>query len=249
MNYSERIQTLAELVDSESAADIGTDHAYIPRLLLENGICSYVIASDINEGPLKIARDNLKELDLDKNPWKGSIECHLRLGAGLEPIESGEVESIVIAGMGGETIIDILEAEPEKTKSFRQFILQPRSKTELVRKWLDENGFYILNELLVKEGARYCQIIDARTELPVLFAESGGLAGAPYERFQKPEDYIIPPFFIEDMSDRPLIREYLEAERQKTAELIKNMQNAAEPDLKEISFRRNILEYLNKILS
>jgi tRNA A22 N-methylase len=248
MVYSERIQMLAELVDNESAADIGTDHAYVPRLLLENGICSYVIASDINEGPLQIAKENLQDVDLKSNPWSGRAECHLRLGPGLSPIEAGEVDSIVIAGMGGETIIEILEAEPDKTKSFKQFILQPRTKTELVRKWLADNGFYIVNELLVKEGPRYCQIIDARTELPVFFAESGGMAGAPYERFQTPADYVYPPFYIEDMPDDPLIREYLEAERQKTAEIIKNMENAAEPDLQEIGFRRTILEYLDRIL-
>ena len=249
MNYSERIQLLAELVDGESAADIGTDHAYVPRLLLENGICSYVIASDINEGPLKIARDNLKDVDLSDNPWKGSAECHLRLGPGLEPIETAEVESIIIAGMGGETIIEILEADPEKTKSFRQYILQPRSKTELVRKWLADNGLYIVNEFLVKEGPRYCPIIDARTELPLMIGESGGMAGAPFESFRTAADFVYPPFYIEDMADQPLIGEYLKAERQKTAEIIRNMQSAAEPDPEEISFRQELLEYLDKILN
>ncbi len=246
MNYSERIQLLAEMVDCGSAADIGTDHAYVPRILLENGYCSFVIATDINEGPLAIAKENLQDLNVSALPWGEQPECHLRLGAGLEPIEAGEVESVVIAGMGGETIADILSADPEKTKSFKQFILQPRSKAEVLRKWLVDNNMFIVNEKIVKEGLRFCQVIDARTEIPVYFEESGGLAAAPYERFTDPIDYIYPPFLIEDMRYEPVIREYMESEKRKTAEVLKNMRNAADPQDADIEFRRKILRFLEE---
>jgi tRNA (adenine22-N1)-methyltransferase len=87
--------------------------------------------------------------------------CDFRLGDGLVPLGFGEADAVVIAGMGGETIIEMLEADPAKTRSFPKYILQPRTKVELLREWL-AGRFEIAAEDTVEERGRDCAIIVAR---------------------------------------------------------------------------------------
>jgi tRNA (adenine22-N1)-methyltransferase len=81
------------------------------------------------------------------------------LGDGLSPLFPGEVDVVVIAGMGGETIIKILSEDRDKTRSFRKYILQPRTKTDQLRGWLKENDWIINAETAVDEKWRRCDII------------------------------------------------------------------------------------------
>jgi len=156
IKLSERLEIIANLIDeNETMADIGTDHGFLPVALWERGICKKIILSDVNKGPLEKASQNIKAT----NP---GIEFDLRLGNGLETISSGEVSTLVIAGMGGVLITEILGADLEKSKSFKKIILQPRNGQSKLRYWLLTNGFDIIKEELVKEGFYICEIIAAK---------------------------------------------------------------------------------------
>ena len=156
IKLSERLELIANLIDeNETMADIGTDHGFLPVSLWERGICKKIILSDVNKGPLEKASQNIKAT----NP---GIEFDLRLGNGLETILSGEVSTLVIAGMGGVLITEILAADLEKSKSFKKIILQPRNGQSKLRYWLLTNGFDIIKEELVKEGLYICEIIVAK---------------------------------------------------------------------------------------
>jgi tRNA (adenine22-N1)-methyltransferase len=111
-----------------------------------------VVITDIAEGPLAVARANAERY--------GLTDC--RLGDGLAPLSPGEVDVVVIAGMGGETIRDIMGADPAKTGSFAKYILQPRTKTELLRSWLTER-YEISADSTVYERGRSCTILVAGT--------------------------------------------------------------------------------------
>jgi tRNA (adenine22-N1)-methyltransferase len=173
--YTERIKRLASCVArGERVADIGPDHGYLGIWLAGQGVTGRVIMTDIAEGPLAIARRNAEAASglsvIPGSPsWQSPggrdpespVGFDFRLGDGLAPLEPGEVDTVVIAGMGGETIIGILEADMEKTRSFPKYVLQPRTKAELLREWLGDAGFRIIAEDTVPERGRPCEIIVA----------------------------------------------------------------------------------------
>ena len=138
-----RLALLASLVPvGASLADIGTDHGYLPVYLLQKGAIKSAIASDINELPLEHARRTATEYGVTSG-------IDFRLCAGLDAIEAHEVDTVAIAGMGGETIIEILKNASwtrEKT-----LLLQPMTKAEVLRVWLSENGYIITREHLVRD--------------------------------------------------------------------------------------------------
>lgn len=153
MKLTPRLLTIAKQVkQGAKVADVGTDHGYIPIWLVENGICDRVIASDINEGPTDNARKAIAA-----EGYTGQIEA--RLGGGLMPYEMGEVDTVIIAGMGGLLIADILSERPEMTASVNTFILQPMQAQKELRKWLHEHDFYIKSEHLSREGNRIYEIL------------------------------------------------------------------------------------------
>lgn len=138
-----RLQAIAELVPHGARmADIGTDHGYLPVYLLQEGKIASAIASDINHEPLEHARRTAKEYRITEN-------IDFRLCGGLDLIGAHEVDAVVIAGMGGETIAAILSAAQWVPKSDITLLLQPMSKQEFLRGWLTENGYFFLSECLV----------------------------------------------------------------------------------------------------
>jgi tRNA (adenine22-N1)-methyltransferase len=155
LNLPERLLQIAKYVpQSSQAADIGTDHALLPVYLVQQGICSKVIAGDINDGPLAAARANVALFNL----WE---QVELRQGDGLESIRPGEVEVIVIAGMGGVKITEILNSGRTVLQQARRLILQPAAGAVLVRRWLTGNGWDLTDEDLVLDDGRFYEIIVA----------------------------------------------------------------------------------------
>ena len=138
-----RLQALANLVGHGARiADVGTDHGYLPVYLLQEKKIAFAIASDINVEPLEHARRTAKEFGFTEN-------IDFRLCGGLDRIEGAEVDTVIIAGMGGETIAAILSAANWLMKSDITLLLQPMSKQEFLRQWLTENGYFFLSEHLV----------------------------------------------------------------------------------------------------
>jgi len=128
------------------AADIGTDHGYLPIWLLENGICKTAIAADINSGPLSKAKDAAVVYAM-------TDRISFRLCDGLASIQENEAEVVIIAGMGGETIEGILSAAPWTIT--KTLIIQPQSKIPELRLWLHKNGYRVENASLVYDASRY----------------------------------------------------------------------------------------------
>lgn len=138
-----RLQMLADLIPPGSVvADIGTDHGYLPVWLLQEGRISHAIASDINERPLDHARRTAAE-------YGTADRMEFRLCAGLDGFASGEADTVVIAGMGGETIASILNAAPWTRAGDVRLLLQPMTKAETLRIWLTDKGYYFTGERLV----------------------------------------------------------------------------------------------------
>lgn len=150
-----RLRTVASFVRQGSRlADIGTDHALLPCALVKEGVCPSAIASDVRVGPTEAANRSVSSSELEE-------KIEVRLGDGLSTIAPHEVDDIVIAGMGGETISAILQAA-EWTKDVRyRLILQPMTHAEKLRRYLYENGFVIEEERIADDGRRCYTVICA----------------------------------------------------------------------------------------
>ena len=134
-----RLQTCLEMVEiGDVVCDVGTDHGYLACELVKNGICRKVIASDINKNPLESAINTIKSYKLEN-------KITPVISDGLKNVNDDDVNCIIIAGMGGETIIDIISND-KKYKKTSSFILQPMTKIEMLREWLYLNGFDIVCE-------------------------------------------------------------------------------------------------------
>ncbi|MCC0685176.1 SAM-dependent methyltransferase [Clostridioides sp. ZZV15-6383] len=156
MKLTDRLLKIASLVtDGKKIADIGTDHGYIPVYLLKKGRVPFAVLADVNKGPLDNARK-----EVIQNNFLDKVD--LRLGSGIEILEIGEVEEIIIAGMGGILISELLEAKKEVAHSVEKLILQPMQAQEELRRYLLNNGYEILEEVLVREDFRIYEIIVAK---------------------------------------------------------------------------------------
>lgn len=143
---SKRLLCCASMVQPGSrVADIGTDHGYLGIYLLQTGAARHVIACDLRKDPLENARRNAKLFGVDG-------EMELRLSDGLEKILPDEVDTVVMAGMGGDLIQRILSQCPWRKREGLQFILQPQSAGNVLRRWLCEDGFEIRREEPVQDG-------------------------------------------------------------------------------------------------
>ena len=156
MKLTDRLLKIASLVTKgKRVADIGTDHGYIPVYLLNKNKVPFAILADVNKGPLDNARKEVRHNNLlDKTD--------LRLGSGIEVLKKGEVDEVIIAGMGGILISELLEANKEVSHSVDKLILQPMQAQDELRKYLFSNGYEILNEVLVKEDFRIYEILEVK---------------------------------------------------------------------------------------
>lgn len=139
-----RLALLAALVPPGSRlADVGTDHGYLPVYLLQQGRIPSAIAADIGAEPLEHARRTAGEYNV--------TGLELRLCDGLAAIHPDEVDTVAIAGMGGETIIHILENAPWTKDGSHELLLQPMTRAADLRRWLSVNGYTFTSERLVRD--------------------------------------------------------------------------------------------------
>lgn len=136
-----------------AAADIGCDHGKLTAALAGSGRCPLVLACDLRPDPLEKARRLCA-------PYGEKVQC--RLGNGLSVVAPGEVEDIIIAGMGAETIIEILEAAPWVRDTRYNLVLVPATKHSILRRWLARNGFALVGETLCQAAGRWYAVMNAR---------------------------------------------------------------------------------------
>lgn len=188
IKLNNRLQRVASFVDNnKKIIDIGCDHALLSIYLVQNKDPLKVIASDINEGPLIHARENIKKYRVEN-------KIKVKLGSGIEPIEE-DIDTIIISGMGGLNMIGILKYYPHKYKNVNTIILSPNSDTNIVRKEICKLGFYIKDEILVK---------DKNIIYPVIKFERG-------KKKYSYKDYLYGPVLIEKHDS--LFMEYIKKEK------------------------------------
>ena len=167
-----RLELIANMVsDGRGLIDVGTDHAYLPAALAERGYTGRLIASDINAAPLENARKTAREAIMEAR-----IEFLLCDGLVLCPPEA--VDTIVVAGMGGEAICGILDRADWCMDASYTLLLQPMTKAEVLRYWLVNNGFVLCEEKLVRDGAFIYQVIKARYERNMRLRDAELFSGA-----------------------------------------------------------------------
>lgn len=148
-----RLNEIFNLVDKNSiVADIGTDHGIIPIMLSKFNLAKKIIATDISENSLNKLKEKLKQNDNIKN-----IET--RVSDGLNSFFEYEIDTIIISGMGGILIKDILNTNLDIAKTAETLILSPNNSLDVVRKFLTNNNFKIIDEKDVFENSKYYQIL------------------------------------------------------------------------------------------
>lgn len=149
-----RLLTCAKLVTGKKAVDVGTDHGYLAVYLVENGICDEVIASDVNEKPLAAAFSTVRMSE-------AADRIDVVLSDGLDNIDKDGVTDVIMAGMGGELIAQLIAkcswlSDEQKPINL---VLQPMTKSEILRKWLYDNGFAVKQELGCSDGGFVYSVI------------------------------------------------------------------------------------------
>ncbi len=216
-----RLQMIIDMVSEETIADIGTDHAYIPIKLASTNKIIKAVATDKNKGPLEIAGENVKKYELFDM-------VELRLGAGLEPIEKGECELIIIAGMGGKLIGDIIEDNLEKAKASK-LLLQPMNAQAELRERLINLGFKITREELSVEGFKVYNAFCCKEGQGVMPEEKKFLH-IPLELFGNK--------YYNMLIDKK-IREF--------CKIIDGLENAKNPDYQEIEEFKKLLDEIRAL--
>lgn len=151
-----RLLTCAKLIKGNKAVDVGTDHGYLSVYLVKEGICSEVVACDVNEKPLQSARKTVAKAGLQD-------KIDIVLSDGLDNIDQNGVTDVVMAGMGGELIVRLIEkcAWLRDAQNLVNLVLQPMTKSQTLRKWLYDNGFYVGEELACIDGAFVYSVMQA----------------------------------------------------------------------------------------
>ncbi len=220
---TKRLNCILNYVNCKVAADVGTDHAYIAVELIKSGKAEKVIASDINEGPLNIAKNNIIKEGL-------SEKIETRLGGGLSVLEEGEADTVIIAGMGGELICQIIKDDIKKAKK-SVLIIQPMNAQYEVRKFLLENGFKIKCEDIECEAHRVYNII---------IAEKGEVT--PFEK----DIYYHIPFYLKE--NRNFIHLY-NKKKNEFLKIIKGIEGSNKCDEEKLNYYRKCLEDLENDFS
>lgn len=247
LKLSDRMQAIANHVDPEDVvADIGTDHGYIPIWLTINNKCRYAILADINEGPLEKAAESIRKYAADE-------VYDIRLGSGIEVLSPGEADTVIIAGMGGILIKNILSADIEKTKLFKKMILQPRNNSDVLREWLKSlEGFSITCEEVVREVDKYSEIITV-TAFDRISEDEKSLIEASEiikQKMELPEEFYldIPSLYLLNITDTVI--EYLNRRISVAEYIVDSIRNKgqAETVSKQLEDAVNKAGYIRRFL-
>ena len=223
VNLDARLAAAANMVEGGYVADVGTDHGFLPVYLCEKNPNMRAVASDIKKAPLERAVKNIAAHSLEKR-------IDTVLTAGLSGLEKYPLSDIVICGMGGLTIIEILENAPF-VKNGVHLILQPMQHMSNLRRYLCENGYEINKESLARADGRVYQIISAR------------YTGNSYE--MSDEEAILGAYNIAHKSDDPEL--FAELCRRNASFLIEKI-NGYEKSGRDSENEKLLLEKINSLM-
>lgn len=221
---SKRLKNVADMVTKGYiVADIGTDHGYVPIYLIKNGIVPKAYAMDINEGPLKIADKNIRLEGLQD-------KITTVLSDGMNEMTSEMAESVVIAGMGGDLITDILN-RGKNIKGIKELVLSPHKRVDIVRKYLLDNNWKITDENMVIDNNKFYTILRAVPEK---------------EESEYDETEIMYGRLLLTTKN-PVLKQYLEKENKMYEEVLKKVENSKNETINgvmnNLKINRKGLEY------
>lgn len=156
---SDRLKAVLDFIPAQARlADIGSDHAHLACRAVQDHIAICAVAGEARPGPFHRSADCVSKLGLN-------TYVSVRLGDGLDVISQGEVNCIVMAGMGGELIRDILERGKTKLDRKMTLILQPNIRESVCRAWLSQNGWQINDETIIEEQSHFYEVIRANADV------------------------------------------------------------------------------------
>lgn len=208
---SKRLETVAGMVTPGNVtADIGTDHGYVPIYLIKNGICPKAYAMDINEGPIKSAIQNIRVEGL-------SEQIEVIQSDGMEKLEPEMADTVIIAGMGGELMVNILE-NSKVNHTVKEFILSPHRRGDLVRKYITHIDWHITDEKMLVDAGKFYTVMKAEK----------GRDEIPYNE----TEYIYGRILLDEKN--PVLKEYLEKENNKFQKILETMKKSGNSETEQV---------------
>ncbi len=230
IKLSDRLQLIADKVEiGETMADIGTDHGFLPLYLIAQGISPKAIMCDISGPSLNKAREAAVEYGISEG-------ASFREGDGLDVLEDGEVDTVVIAGMGGVLMTEIMGKDLHKSRSFKKYILQPRNNAGYLRKWLFDNAFDVSENLLVREGKFICEVIVVCSGKSRQIDDYGPEA----------PQWDLPPALTS--SEKGLVHEFVQYKIYQENKRLQGLQMSKNKDEEEIAKAESRVEYFRRYL-
>jgi len=193
--------------------DVGCDHGLLSIYLWQSG-AERVIASDVRRGPLRRAAENIEKY--------GAEGVQLALGDGLRDFGQEDCDTVVICGMGGELIINILSAAPWTNSGSHKLVLQPMTRGDVLRRWLAGNGYIFQEERLVRDSGRLYAVMSLL---------GGGLPGHTHG------------LFSEKLTADPLFPEYVSSLREKYARAMRGKHQAGQ----DAGYEESMLSILKEV--
>lgn len=194
---SNRLDCIYNLIprDSVGVVDVGTDHGFIPVRLAESGFRGNIIASDLRTDPLN------KAISFSKSRGVNSL-IHFKLCDGLTDIDRDAIDTIVIAGMGGETITHILDEDYWCASDKYKLILQPMTQSNILRYWLINNGFRIVKEFIIKDEGKIYNVLNVSFGVPDKYSDAELYLG----KYEDLKDDILFPEYLDQLIRKFSIR-------------------------------------------
>lgn len=222
MQLSERLFAIAnEVPEGGAIADVGCDHAYTSIYLAEHKKPAHVIAMDVRTGPLSKAKENIKACGLEH-----VIET--RLSDGLSAVTKGEIDTVVISGMGGPLIQKILAEGKEILESVQHLVLQPQTEKAELRKYLHSIGMKIIKEVMLIDDGKYYSII---------------VATPGYEEYYTEVEYEFGRYLLEERNE--ILYKFLLKESKKMKRILGNLEKYREKNeerICELSEQQKLIE-------
>lgn len=214
VELSARMQALTDMVSKNSiVCDVGCDHGFVSIYLVQQQIASKVYAMDVGIGPLKRAREHIKEYQLE-----AYIET--RLSDGLEALQMGEATCMICAGMGGPLMMRILQEGSAKAHAMKELILQPQSEIALFRTFLREDGYKIVEENMVFEEGKFYPMMKAvpfqREDTPNTVQEQSMYEERDYRLWDRYGELLL-------KEGHPVLKQYLAHSKTYLMELLQHL--------------------------
>ncbi|GAA0482561.1 tRNA (adenine(22)-N(1))-methyltransferase TrmK [Salinibacillus aidingensis] len=228
LQLSNRLKSITNYLPEQPLfADIGSDHAYLPCYVCLHDSKARAIAGEINQGPYQRAYEQVEK-------WNLSDRIHVRQGDGLSVLEPNEAEQIVIAGMGGTLITNILENGKEKLAGVNRIIAQPNINARYIRKWFHAHSFVLSAEEVMEEDGRFYEILIADYQPDLVTKEI------------TEKEYYFGPFNLQDKNQAFIKKWEHVLERKK--QIIAQMKNASQPDEEKIAEFEQQMNWLKEVL-